>query len=179
MEPEEYQRTMQEQYEATIKYRPDESEIRMRREFYSVDAAAKFKKEFWPADPFETGVLVDAHYLEVSDLAAIYKAAYTLKLQGNEAFVDNLILYKRKQDSTWNPLLRVSPLWIDAARQRKIEICELLEAYYRKEYESFVEKRQEIIDMKDAQLLEYLRQAEEALHLQTSERKMEAIVDEN
>jgi len=42
---ENYQRQMQEQYEATAKYHSDKSEAKMRRESYPADAAAEFKSE--------------------------------------------------------------------------------------------------------------------------------------
>lgn len=172
--------------ETTAKYRSDESEARMRREFYSVDAAAEFKREFWPADPFETGILVDACYLDILDLVAIYKAAKSLERNGNEAFGNKLIIYKRNRNPNqvflsdrvdWNALVRVNPLWLEVKRQRKAEICQLLHAFYSENCQVFAEKWRQVIETQDAQLREYLQQAKESL--QITEQEMEVIVDES
>ncbi|MCC3506246.1 MULTISPECIES: hypothetical protein [unclassified Microcoleus] len=96
---------------------------------YANEATANFKKEFWPADPFD-GILVDATYLDVQDLVAIHKAAKTLKDQGNEAFVNSLILCKQSPQGEWGAIVRVSPLWIDAHRSRR-----------RKTREAYMESR--------------------------------------
>ncbi|MEG3875810.1 hypothetical protein QT972_00305 [Microcoleus sp. herbarium7] len=165
---ENYQRQMQKQY-ATAKYRTDESETRMRREFYSVDAAAEFKRDFWPADPFEDGIFVDAAYLDVADLAKLYKARKVLIDAGHDAFAKDLIKYRCSQERTWSPIVKVNPLYVDARRQRICEIGDLLNAFYFEDCAIFAKLYQNIRAMGDPQLDEMLRQVEEALGL--SERK--------
>ncbi|MEG4010361.1 hypothetical protein QUA41_30700, partial [Microcoleus sp. Pol11C1] len=140
---------------------------------YADEAASKFKREYFPADPFDDGILVDAAWLDIADLAAIYKAAKTLENQGNEAFVKCLIL--SREHAHLSPLVRVNPLFVDANRQRKIEVCSLLWSFYWGDCGEFAEKRAEILEMKDPQLAEYLQQAEEALNLTAAE--MEVIVN--
>lgn len=139
---------------------------------YANEAAANFKREHFPADPFDDGVLVDAAYLNIPDLVAIYKAAKTLERQGNAAFVNTLIL-SRGEGKT--EMVRVNPLWVDASRQRKLEICKLLDTFYWGTSSTFAEKGQEIIEMGDAQLLEYLQQVGESLDL--TARELEVIID--
>ena len=73
---------------------------------YQSDAAANFKKRFWPADPFD-GVLISAEFLEVSDLVAVMKAARILEDEGNAAFVQNLVQYRGEHQT---PMVRVNPL---------------------------------------------------------------------
>lgn len=158
--------------ETTAKYRPDESEARMRQEFYSVDAAAEFKREFWPADPFD-GCLVDANYLDVADLANIYKAAAALKAQDNQVFAKDSIQHWKSPQFRHQLVVRVNHLYLDAKRQRTLEIGELLHEFYFGTCESFTAKRQEIFDMGDAQLIEDVRQVEENLDL--SDRELEVM----
>lgn len=142
---------------------PDRAQTYQRKmqALYAEDAAAKFKQDFWPADPFETGVLVEAKNLAISELVAIYKAAKVLEDQGNEAFVNSLILYRGCLNLM--PLIRVNPVWFDACRQRKIQICNLLHSFYWESSRVFEARLYEILDAGDLQLLEYVRQAEEAL----------------
>lgn len=173
MEPEDYQHKMQQQYETTAKFRPDEGEVRMRQEFYPMDAAAEFKREYFPADPFDDGVLVDASYLDVADLVAIFKAGKALRDEGNETFYHGLILFKQSQDEKWEALVKVNPLYMDAKRQRAIEISELLSDFCFGSYADFAEKWSEILSMGDPQLAEMLRQVEESLGL--SDREMKAM----
>lgn len=175
---ENYQRQMQEQYETTAKYRPDESEVRMRREFYPVDAVAEFKREYWPADPFD-GCLVDANYLDVAELTNIYKAAAALKAQNKQVFAENSIQHWKSPQFSHQLVVRVNHLYIDAKRQRTLEIGELLHEFYFGTCESFTAKRQEILDMGDVQLLEFVQQVEESLGLTERELKVMEAIDEN
>lgn len=178
---ENYQRQMQKQYEVTAKYRPDESEVRMRREFYSVDAATEFKRQYWPADPFD-GVFVGADYLDIPDLVAIHKAAQALKSQGNEVLAGDLLFWKQGQGGTeydWEAMVCVNRLWLDAKRQRNQEICNLLYEFFWGNCGSFTEKRQEILEMGDAQLTEDVRQVEESLGLTERELKVMEVIDED
>ncbi len=138
--------------------------------------AANFKKVFWPADPFETGTLVDAANLDVSELAAIYRATKNLETGGHQAFVNSLILSRSNANLT--PMVRVNPLFVDCRRQQKIEVCELLHNFFHGDCESFKTKRQEIVDMGDAQLLEFVRQVEESLGLSEREMKVMEVIDE-
>lgn len=173
-----YQRQMQEQYEAAAKYRPDKSEVRMRRESYPVDAVAKFKSENWPADPFNTGIFVDAVNLDVADLAKLYKARKVLIDAGHDAFAKDLIKYRCSQERTWSPIVKVNPLYVDARRQRVCEIGDLLNAFYFEDYAIFAKLYQNIQEMGDPQLKEMLRQIEEALALTPREMKVMEVVDE-
>lgn len=140
---------------------------------YANEAAANFKREYFPADPFDDGVLVDAAYLDIKDLTAIYRAVKALEREGHQPFVNCLIL--SRDNAHLAPMVRVNPLFIDACRQRKIEVCELLQGFFYGTCRSFADKRQQIVDMGDAQLLEYLTQVEEALNL--TPEQMEVIVD--
>lgn len=140
---------------------------------YANEAAANFKREFFPADPFDDGILVDAAYLDVKDLATIYRASKALEDNGHQPFINSLILYR--DGAKLPPIVRVNPLFVDACRQRKIEVCELLQEFSCGTDKTFAEKRQQIIEMDDPQLLEYLRQAEEALELTAAD--IEVIID--
>jgi hypothetical protein len=142
---------------------------------YANEAEAKFKKEHWPADPFDTGIMLDASYLDVADLAAIYKAGKILRDEGNDFLSHGLIRFKRSQDEKWEPAVKVNPLYLDARRQRTIEISELLYNFYWGKCCAFAQKRQEILNMGDIQLVEMVRQIEEALGLTAAE--LEVIVD--
>lgn len=176
---ENYQRQMQEQYEATAKYRPDESEVTMRRESYPADAAAEFKREHWPADPFETGIFVDAAYLDVADLAKLYKARKVLIDAGHDGLAKDLIKYRCSQERTWSPIVKVNPLYVDARRQRVCEIADLLNAFYFEDCAIFAKLYQSIQAMGDPQLDEMLRQVEEALGLTPREMKVMEVIYED
>ncbi|MEG4484839.1 hypothetical protein [Microcoleus sp. D2_18a_B4] len=141
--------------------------------------AANFKKEHWPADPFETGIMTDASYLDIADLAAIFKAGKALQEEGNEAFYHGLINFKRSQDENWEAVVKVNPLYLDARRQRMLEISELLSDFYFGNCEDFAQKWNEILDMNDPQLAEMLRQVEEVLGLTPREMKIMEVIDEN
>jgi hypothetical protein len=130
--------------------------------FYAEDAAAKFKQEFWPADPFSE-VLVNAADLDIKDLVQVYKAAGLLHNQGNEVFLNSLIVHRGHLNLP--PMVRVNPLWIDARRQRRLQICNLLYSWYWEISEAFQKKLQEIVEADDPQLIEYVRQVEEALNV--------------
>lgn len=153
--------------ETTAKYRSDESEVRMLREFYSVEAVAQFKKDFWPADPFD-GCLADSHYLDVPDLVTLYRAAAALKSQGNEVFAKDLIQHWKNDQL----VVKINHLYLDAKRQRILEVDQLLQQFFYGDCESFKTKRQEIMDMGDAQLVEFVRQVEESLELTPREMKV-------
>jgi hypothetical protein len=133
------------------------------QELYAEDAAAKFKERFWPADPYETGVLVNAADLAIDELVKVYAAAEVLHDRGDEAFLNSLILHRDHLNSP--PMVRVNPLWIDARRQRRLRIVSLLYSWYWETSEAFKIKFQEIVEAGDQQLLEDLRQVEEALTL--------------
>ncbi|MEG4273817.1 MULTISPECIES: hypothetical protein [unclassified Microcoleus] len=139
--------------------------------------AANFKRVFFPADPFETGVLVDAANLDVSDLVAIYRATKNLEAGGHQAFVNTLILSRDNAHLT--PMVRVNPLFVDRRRQQKVEVCELLQDFFYGDCQTFKTKRQEIIDMGDAQLLEFVQQVEEVLGLTPREMKVMEVIDED
>lgn len=128
-----------------------------------------FKREFFPADPSKDGVLVDAANLDIPDLVTIFRASKSLETEGHR--VNTLIV--RRDSASLTPLVRVNPLFVDRRRQQKIEVCELLQKFFYGDCGSFSAKWQEILDMGDAQLLELLRQAEEALGL--SERELEVM----
>lgn len=134
---------------------------------YANEAVANFRREHFPADPFEDGVLVDASYLTINDLATIYRASKTLDDDGHQPFVNNVVLYI--DGVKLPPMVRVNPLFIDACRQRKTKVCELLHEFFYGTDKTFSEKRAQIIEMDDPQLLEYLRQVEEALELTAAE----------
>lgn len=175
-----YQRQMQEQYEATTKYRPDKSEARMRRESCSVDAAVEFKRKNWPADPFREGIFVDAAYLDVADLAKLYKAQKVLIDAGHDAFARDLIKYRcSSQERTWSPIVKVNPLYVDKRRQRVCEIGDLLNAFYFEDCVVFAKLYQNIQTMGDSQLDEMLRQVEEALGLSEKELKVMEVIKSN
>lgn len=151
---------------------PENYQRKMDAEYF----AANFKRIFFPADPFETGTLVDAANLDIPELVAIYRAIKNLEAGGHQPFVNTLILPRSHANLT--PMVRVNPLFVDRRRQQKIEVCELLHEFFYGDCRTFKDKRQEIVDMGDAQLLEFVRQMEESLGL--SERKMkvmEVIVD--
>lgn len=137
------------------------------------DQAANFKREFYPADPFQDGELMDAAYLDPKYLVKIYRAAKNLEAQGHQPFTNNLIISREKVNLT--PLVRVNPLFVDRCRQQKIEVCELLSEFFWGTGKTFAEKRKEIMDMSDPQLLEYVQQVEESLEI--TPREMEVIVD--
>lgn len=176
---ENYQRQMQKQYEATAKYCPDKSEARMRRESYSVDAAAEFKRENWPADPFREGIFVDAAYLDVADLAKLYKARKVLIDAGHDDLAKDLIKYRCSQERTWSPIVKVNPLYVDAHRQRVCEIGDLLNAFYFEDCAVFAKLYQSIQAMGDPQLDEMLRQVEESLGLSEREMKVMEVMESN
>lgn len=176
---ENYQRQMQEQYEAKAKYRPDKSEARMRRESYPVDAMAEFKVENWPADPFDTGIFVDAVYLDVADLAKLYKARKVLIDAGHDNFAKDLIKYRCSQERTWSPIVKINPLYVDARRQRTCEIGDLLNAFYFEDCAIFAKLYQNIQAMGDPQLDEMLRQVEETLGLSERELKVMEVIESN
>lgn len=73
--------------------------------------ANQFKKDYWPADPFD-GVFVDANYLDVVDLVALHKAAAAVKAQGNQVFAQDAIVYKQSQEQDWSAVVRVNPRYI-------------------------------------------------------------------
>lgn len=127
---EKYQRQMAAQYAATEKFRTNRAELIARRTHYSLDAVAEFKKKFWPADPFETGIMLDASYLEVAELAVIYKAATVLRDEGNEFSSNDLIVFKQSLDEKWEPRVKVNPLYLDAKRQRTTQINELFYLFF-------------------------------------------------
>lgn len=139
--------------------------------------AANFKKEHWPADPFETGVLTDASYLDVSDLAAIFKAGKALREEGNEVFYHGLIVFNQSQDEKRKAVVKVNPLYLDAKRQRMLEITELLSDFYFGNCDDFAEKWNEILAMNDPQLAEMLRQVEEVLGLTPREMKIMEVIE--
>jgi hypothetical protein len=142
---------------------PDHAQIYQRKmqTFYAEDVAAKFKEQFWPADPYETGVLVDAADLAIDELVKVYAAAELLHERGDEVFLNSLILHHDHLNLP--PLVQVNPLWIDARRQRRLQICNLLYSWYWEISEAFQKKLQKIVEADDPQLIEYVRQAEEAL----------------
>lgn len=165
--------------ETSAKYRPDESEVRMRREPCPVDAAAEFKREHWPADPFETGIFVDAAYLDVTDLAKLYKARKVLLDAGHDNFAKDLIKYRCSQERTWSPIVKVNPVYVDTRRQRVCEISDLLNAFYFEDCAIFAKLYQSIQSMSDPQLDEMLRQVEEALRLTPREMKIMEVIYED
>lgn len=128
---------------------------------YNNTAATIFKEQYFPADPFE-GELIDAAFLEISELTNIFKAAKALEDEGNGAFVENLIISRGLYRT---PEVRVNSLWSDGLRIRKAKICRYLEqaCFGFSSAEEVVFYEQEIADMNDPQLSEYLRQAQEAL----------------
>ena len=138
---------------------------------YNHAAADIFKQQYSPADPFD-GVLIDAGFLEISELVNIFKAAKALEDEGNAAFIENLIHFRGPYTT---PAVRVNQLWLDALRQRKAKICEYLQkAYFEFDsVEEVVFYEQEIVDMNDPQLIKYLRQAQEALAFEVEVEKNE------
>lgn len=138
------------------------------------DAAANFKADYWPADPFN-GVFVDASYLDAADLVTLHKAAKALETQGNQVFAQDLVVQKNgvKGSYDWFTSVRVNPLWLDRRRQQVAEICELLNSFYWGTNSNFLAKRQEILETEDDQLIEMLRQVEENLDL--SDRELEVM----
>lgn len=152
---------------------PDNYRRKMDAEYF----AANFKRVFFPADPFEDGVVFDASNLDICDLVPIYRATKSLEAGGHQPLVNTLIL--SRDNANLAPLVRVNPLFVDRRRQQKIEICELLHEFFYGDSQSFKAKRQEIIDMGDAQLLEFVRQVEEALGLTPREMKVMEVIDES
>lgn len=148
---------------------PDNYQRKMDAEYF----AANFKKVFYPADPFEGGVLVDAADLDVSDLVMIFRATKNLEAGGHQPFTNTLILSRGHLNLP--PMVRVNPLFVDRCRQQKIEVCELLYQFFYGTGKTFAEKRQEVLDMGDAQLLEYVQQLEDCLGLTAAE--LEVIVN--
>jgi len=140
---------------------PDRAQTYQRKmqALYAEDAAAKFKQEFWPADPFETGVLVNSSDLSIEELVTIYKAAEVLHSQGNEAFLNCLIL--NRDHLSFPPMVRVNPLWVDARRQRSVQISNLLHSWYWETSQAFEATLKVILETGDPQLIEYVRQVEE------------------
>ena len=126
---------------------------------YNNTAAAIFKQQYFPADPFD-GELIDAAFLEIAELAAVFKAAKALVDEGNAAFIENLIHFRGPYTT---PAVRVNSLWLDALRQRKATICEYVRSTCFDNLKEMLWYEQKIENMNDPQLSEYLRQAQEAL----------------
>jgi len=149
---------------------PDRAIVYQRKmqALYNRAAADIFKQQYSPADPFD-GVLIDAAFLEISELVNIFKAAKAFEDEGNAAFVENLI-HNRGRWTT--PAVRVNQLWLDALRQRKREVCEYIHNCLFEGEAEMEEQRQHIVDMGEPQLLEYLRQAQESLAFE-----VEVVVD--
>lgn len=164
MEPEDKTITHQHEVEALF------VEKREVETLYADEAVAHFKRVFFPADPSEESVLVDAANLDVLDLVAIFRAAKNLEPGKHSPFVNTLILPRSAANLT--PLVRVNPQFVDRRRQQKIKVCELLHEFFYGDCASFATKWQEIVDMGDAQLLKFLQQAEEALGLPETELKV-------
>jgi hypothetical protein len=146
--------------------KPDDRVLEYERKMqalYAEDAAAKFKQEFWPADPFETGVVVNSSDLSIEELVQIYKAVEFLHSQGNEAFLNSLILHRGHLNLP--PMVRINPLWVDARRQRTVQVSNLLHSWHWETSQSFEKELQEIVGAGDPQLIEYVRQVEEALNV--------------
>jgi len=137
---------------------------------YANEAVAHFKRVFFPADPSEEGVLVDAANLNVLELVAIFRAAKNLEPGKHLPSVNTLIVSRSAANLT--PLVRVNPQFVDHRRQQKIKVCELLQEFFYGDCASFAAKWQEIVDMGDVQLLAFLSQAEEALGLSERELKV-------
>jgi len=133
--------------------------------FYAEDAAAKFKQKFWPADPFETGVLVSAENLDISEMVAVCKGAKALQ-NGEYGELFSLIRCFRSLKGSWSAQVYVNPLWVQSRQQRSLAILELLHSYFCGGNDSsFEERLEEIVGAGDPQLIEYLRQIEEALNV--------------
>ncbi|MEG4149534.1 hypothetical protein [Microcoleus sp. Pol12B5] len=139
--------------------------------------ATNFKRVFFPADPFEDGVFFDATNLDICELVPIYRAAKNLEAGGHQALINSLILSRNNANVA--PLVRVNPLFVDRRRQQKIEICQLLQEFFYGDSKSFKAKRQEILDMGDVQLLEFVQQVEESLGLTERKLKVMEVVDED
>lgn len=148
----------------TIEYQNQmNNAYRQRNTFRSYDrvAATIFKEQYKPADPFD-GVLIPAEFLEISELAAVFKAAVALEDKGYAEFIPELI--KRRQDYP-TPLIRVDLSWLNSLRQNKYLICQYLQkcCFEFDSVEAVHFFEQEIKDLNDSQLNEYLSQAQEAL----------------
>lgn len=128
---------------------------------HHADSVTIFKQQYFPADPFDAGVLVNAADLDSAELATVFQAVKALENEGNAAFANSLILYRHGNLTT---MIRVNPLWVDARRQRSVQICELLHCFYW-ETNIFEERLREIVEAGDPQLLEYVQQIEEALNV--------------
>lgn len=126
---------------------------------YNNVAADIFKQQYYPADPFH-GELIDAAFLEVDELVAVFKAAKALVDEGKAAFTKNLIHYR---GSHTTPAVRVNSLWLKALRIRKGKICAYVEASCFNNRFEVQWYKQKIEHMNEPQLLEYLHQAQEVL----------------
>lgn len=133
--------------------------------FYAEDAAAKFKQEFWPADPFDTGVLVNVADLDVLEIVAVCQGAKALQ-DGDYGEDFPLIRYSHNLKGGWSAEVYVNPLWVQSRQQRNLTMIELLHSYFCGDNNFFEERLQEIKDARDPQLIKYVRQAEEALKVQ-------------
>lgn len=130
--------------------------------------AKHFKQRWYPADPFETGILVGAELLSIEDLVTVMQAARALIIEGNTAFTNSLILF-RGENST--PMVRVDPDWINRKKFRTIEICEYIRCFLFEDAANFAEQRRKILCMKNIQLQEYLVEADKALNFQSGDEE--------
>ncbi|MEG5173238.1 hypothetical protein [Microcoleus sp. B3-D7] len=97
----------------------------------------------------------DATNLHIPDLVAILRVSKSLEAGGRQPLVNTLIVSGNADDLT--PPVRVN---------------ELIHEFFYGNCKSFAAKWQEIVNMGDAELLEFLRQAEEALGLSERELKV-------
>jgi len=141
---------------------PDHAQLYQRKMQALYDAATNFKRDFFPADPFD-GVLVNAADLHINELVLIYRAAEKLEAEGNAPFLNNLIMHR--DHACLPPLVRVNPLWVDARKQRTIQVCELLYSWYYETRDTFDANLFKIVKTGDPQLLKYVQQVEETLNV--------------
>ncbi len=142
---------------------------------YADEAAANFKREFFPADPSKDGVWVDAANLDIPELVAIYRASKNLEAGGH--LRKSLIVPRDAANLT--PLVRVNPVFVDRRRQQKNEMCKLLHEFFYGDCKTFAAKHQEIMGMGDSQLEEFVRQVEESLGLTPRVMKVMEVIDES
>ncbi|MEZ2278068.1 MAG: hypothetical protein ACBR12_14275 [Microcoleus sp.] len=152
----------------------DEKTLEYQRKTEALYAADNFKKRFYPADPFDTGVLVAAELLPIDDLVAVMQAVEALDSDGNATFLNTLILHRGEKHPS-GLMIRVNPLWLNCFRTRKREIYEYVECYLFEDAAAVAQQRKKIIDLGDSQLCEDLIEAEEALCIKPGD--IELIVD--
>lgn len=137
--------------------------LEYQRKVAALYAADNFKRDFYPANPFEDGLWTSIISTPIEVMIKCLQAEKNLENDGHSMWL------AATSDYYPMPLLRLNSQWIEELTARKLAIYRYASAVVSGDISAIADCRKQIVETEDLQLKQDLIEADEILQLKPAD----------